>query len=142
MGPPCNAEIQLDMLYDYRSNPPLYPQWQAYFRAHKPATLIVWGKNDEIFPPPGAWPYKRDLPNAEIHMIDTGHFALETHGVEDCLLHARISGTGGANPLGLEPGARRDEASSQLALPFEYPPWDPAPQRRCLHAPGMQGNSK
>jgi pimeloyl-ACP methyl ester carboxylesterase len=82
MDRPGNAEIQLDMLYDYRSNPPLYPKWQAYFRAHKPPTLIVWGKNDEIFPPPGAWPYKRDLPNAEIHMIDTGHFALETNGAE------------------------------------------------------------
>jgi pimeloyl-ACP methyl ester carboxylesterase len=77
-----NAEIQLDMLYDYKTNPPLYPQWQAYFRAHKPPTLIVWGKNDEIFPPAGAWPYKRDLPQVEIHMIDTGHFALETNGPE------------------------------------------------------------
>lgn len=80
MDRPGNADIQLDMLYDYRTNPPLYPQWQAYFRAHKPPTLIVWGKNDEIFPPAGAWPYKRDLPNVEIHMIDTGHFALETNG--------------------------------------------------------------
>ncbi len=82
MDRPGNAEIQLDMLYDYRTNPPLYPKWQAYFRAHKPPTLIVWGKNDEIFPPAGAWPYKRDLPNVEIHMIDTGHFALETNGAE------------------------------------------------------------
>ncbi len=82
MDRPGNAEIQLDMLYDYRSNPPLYPRWQAYFRAHQPPTLIVWGKNDEIFPPPGAWPYKRDLPKVEIHMIDTGHFALETHAAE------------------------------------------------------------
>jgi pimeloyl-ACP methyl ester carboxylesterase len=82
MDRPGNADIQLDMLYDYRTNPPLYPQWQAYFRAHKPPALIVWGKNDEIFPPAGAWPYKRDLPNVEIHMIDTGHFALETNGPE------------------------------------------------------------
>ena len=82
MDRPGNAEIQLDMLYDYKTNPPLYPQWQAYFRAHKPPTLIVWGKNDEIFPPAGAWPYKRDLPQVEIHMIDTGHFALETNGPE------------------------------------------------------------
>lgn len=79
---PGNAEIQLDLFYDYRSNPPLYPQWQAYFRAHKPPTLIVWGKNDEIFPPAGAWPYKRDLPDAEIHMFDAGHFVLETNGPE------------------------------------------------------------
>jgi pimeloyl-ACP methyl ester carboxylesterase len=82
MDRPGNAEIQLDMLYDYKTNPPLYPQWQAYFRAHKPPTLIVWGKNDEIFPPAGAWPYKRDLPQVEIHMLDTGHFALETNGGE------------------------------------------------------------
>lgn len=82
MDRPGNADVQLDMLYDYRTNPPLYPQWQAYFRAHKPPTLIVWGKNDEIFPPAGAWPYQRDLPNVEIHMIDTGHFALETNGPE------------------------------------------------------------
>ena len=82
MDRPGNAEIQLDMLYDYKTNPPLYPQWQAYFRAHQPPTLIVWGKNDEIFPPAGAWPYKRDLPQVEIHMIDTGHFALETNGGE------------------------------------------------------------
>jgi pimeloyl-ACP methyl ester carboxylesterase len=82
MDRPGNAEIQLDMLYDYRTNPPLYPQWQAYFRAHRPPTLIVWGKNDQIFPPAGAWPYKRDLPAVEIHMIDTGHFALETNGAE------------------------------------------------------------
>ncbi len=77
-----NADVQLDLFYDYRTNPPLYPQWQAYFRAYRPHTLIVWGKNDEIFPPEGAWPYRRDLPNVEIHMLDTGHFALETHGAE------------------------------------------------------------
>jgi len=82
MDRPGDAEIQLDLFYDYRTNPPLYPQWQAYFRAHKPPTLIVWGKNDEIFPPSGAWPYKRDLPDAEVHLLDTGHFVLETHGPE------------------------------------------------------------
>ena len=79
---PGNAEIQLDLFYDYRTNVPLYPQWQAYFRQHKPPTLVVWGKNDAIFIAAGATPYKRDLPNAEIHLLDTGHFALETHGTE------------------------------------------------------------
>ncbi len=79
---PGNADIQLDLFYDYRTNIPLYPQWQAYFRARKPPMLIVWGKNDEIFVAAGAEPYLRDLPNAEVHMIDTGHFALETHGPE------------------------------------------------------------
>ncbi|MBV6446925.1 MAG: Haloalkane dehalogenase [Nitrosomonas sp.] len=79
---PGNAEIQLDLFYDYRTNIPLYPQWQAYFRKHKPATLVVWGKNDAIFVAAGAAPYKRDLPDADIHLLDTGHFALETHGSE------------------------------------------------------------
>ena len=79
---PGNQEIQLDLFYDYRSNIPLYPQWQAYFRKYQPPMLIVWGKNDQIFIAPGAAPYKRDLPQAEIHMLDTGHFALETHGPE------------------------------------------------------------
>ncbi len=79
---PGNPDIQLDLFYDYRTNIPLYPQWQAYFRERKPPMLIVWGKNDEIFVAAGAAPYKRDLPNAEIHMFDTGHFALETNGPE------------------------------------------------------------
>jgi len=79
---PGNQEIQLDLFYDYRTNIPLYPGWQAYFRKHQPPTLVVWGKNDQIFVVDGAQPYKRDLPNAELHLIDTGHFALETHGPE------------------------------------------------------------
>lgn len=79
MDRPGNAEIQLDMLYDYRSNVPLYPQFQGFFRDYKPPTLIVWGKNDEIFPAEGAAPYKRDIPDVETHLLDTGHFALETH---------------------------------------------------------------
>ncbi len=79
---PGNAEIQLDLFYDYRTNIPLYPQWQTYFREHKPATLVVWGKNDAIFVAAGAAPYKRDIPNTEVHLLDTGHFALETHGHE------------------------------------------------------------
>ncbi|WP_072395134.1 alpha/beta hydrolase [Hyphomicrobium sp. CS1GBMeth3] len=79
---PGNQEIQLDLFYDYRTNLPLYPNWQAYFRSAKPPTLVVWGKNDKIFVAAGAAPYKRDIPDAEIHMIDTGHFALETNGAE------------------------------------------------------------
>lgn len=79
---PGNQEVQLDLFYDYRTNIPLYPQWQAYFRERKPPMLIVWGKNDEIFVAAGAEPYRRDLPKAEIHMFDTGHFALETNGPE------------------------------------------------------------
>ncbi len=77
-----NQEIQLQMFYSYGTNPPLYPEWQQYLRDHQPPTLIVWGKNDEIFPAAGAAPYKRDLDDLEYHLIDTGHFALETHGRE------------------------------------------------------------
>jgi pimeloyl-ACP methyl ester carboxylesterase len=77
-----NDEIQLDMFLSYGSNPPLYPKWQAYFRQHQPPMLIVWGKNDKIFPAAGAEPYRRDLKNLEFHLLDAGHFALETHGDE------------------------------------------------------------
>jgi len=74
---PGNKDIQLDLFRDYGTNVPLYPQFQAFFRAHKPPTLIVWGRNDTIFPAEGAHPYLRDLPDAELHLLDTGHFALE-----------------------------------------------------------------
>ena len=77
---PGNQEIQLDLFYDYRNNLPLYPQWQRYFRERKPPMLVVWGANDQIFVAAGAAPYRRDNPNAQVHMLDTGHFALETHG--------------------------------------------------------------
>ena len=75
-----NQEIQLAMFYDYGSNPGRYPKWQEYLRKHQPPTLIVWGKNDHIFPADGAHPYKRDLENLEFHLLDTGHFALEEDG--------------------------------------------------------------
>ncbi len=77
---PGNEEIQLQLFYDYGSNPPLYPSWQAYLRKHQPPTLVVWGDKDEIFPAAGAHPYKRDLKNLEFHLLDTGHFALEEDG--------------------------------------------------------------
>jgi pimeloyl-ACP methyl ester carboxylesterase len=79
---PGNDEIQLDMFLSYGSNPPLYLQWQEYFRKHQPPMLIAWGKNDPIFPPAGAEPYKRDLKSLEFHLLDAGHFALETEGDE------------------------------------------------------------
>ena len=75
-----NPAIQLALFYDYQSNVPLYPSWQEYFRKYQPPTLIVWGKNDYIFPADGAHPYKRDLKNLEFHLLDTGHFALEEDG--------------------------------------------------------------
>jgi pimeloyl-ACP methyl ester carboxylesterase len=75
-------EIMLDLFKDYGSNVELYPQFQTFFRARRPPTLIVWGKNDVIFPAEGAEPYLRDLPDAELHLLDTGHFALEDKGPE------------------------------------------------------------
>lgn len=92
----ANREIQMDLFYDYGTNVPLYPDFQAFFQKHQPPTLIVWGKNDFIFPPEGAAPYRRDLPNVETHLLDTGHFALETHGEE---IASRIEGfLGRINP--------------------------------------------
>jgi len=73
---PGNAAIQLALFYDYRTNVALYPAFHAYFRRYQPPTLVVWGKNDPIFPPAGALAFKRDLPRAEIHLLDSGHFAL------------------------------------------------------------------
>ena len=75
-----NPEIQLALFYDYQNNLPHYPAWQAYFRKYQPPTLIVWGKNDYIFPAEGAHPYKRDLSNIDFNILDTGHFALEEDG--------------------------------------------------------------
>ena len=80
MDRPGNKEIQLALFYSYGSNPPLYPKWQEYFRQYQPPMLIVWGKNDYIFPPEGAYPYRRDLTNVDFHILNTGHFALEEDG--------------------------------------------------------------
>ena len=77
-----NDEIQLDLFLDYASNVALYPKFQEYFRAKQPPVLAVWGKNDPFFLPPGADAFKRDIPSAEVHFYDTGHFALETHHKE------------------------------------------------------------
>ena len=77
---PGNNEIQLALFYDYRTNVDHYPAWQEYFRAVQPPMLIIWGKNDYIFPAEGAYPYQADLENLEFHLLDTGHFALEEDG--------------------------------------------------------------
>ena len=79
---PGADEIQLDLILDYRSNVALYPAFHRYFRAHQPPLLAVWGRHDPAFVPAGAEAYKQDLPNAKVHLLDTGHFALETHGRE------------------------------------------------------------
>jgi pimeloyl-ACP methyl ester carboxylesterase len=76
---PGAKDIQLDLLYDYQNNFPKYGEWQAYFRAHQPPTLIVWGENDPFFSVAGANGYRHDLKNAEFHFFPTGHFALEEY---------------------------------------------------------------
>lgn len=82
MARPGAEDIQLDLILDYRSNVALYPAFHAYFREHRPPLLAVWGQHDQAFIPAGAQAYKRDLPDAEIHLLDAGHFALETHARE------------------------------------------------------------
>jgi pimeloyl-ACP methyl ester carboxylesterase len=79
---PGMDEIQLDLFGDYKSNIALYPNFQNYFRTHKPRFLAIWGKNDPFFLPPGAEAFKRDIPDAVVRFLDTGHFALETHATE------------------------------------------------------------
>jgi pimeloyl-ACP methyl ester carboxylesterase len=77
---PGNDAIQLDLLHDYQSNLALYDGWHEYFRTSQPRTLILWGKNDPFFTVEGAKAYQRDLPKAELNLLDTGHFALEEEG--------------------------------------------------------------
>jgi pimeloyl-ACP methyl ester carboxylesterase len=79
---PGADDIQLDLFGDYKTNVALYPKFQDYFRAHKPPLLAVWGKNDPFFLPPGAEAFRRDIPGAVVRLLDTGHFALETHARE------------------------------------------------------------
>ncbi len=79
---PQSAEIQLDLIGDYKSNVALYPRFQEFFRTHRPPTLAVWGKNDPFFLPAGAEAFRRDNPSAKVVLYDTGHFALETHAAE------------------------------------------------------------
>jgi pimeloyl-ACP methyl ester carboxylesterase len=76
---PNADEVQLDLFRDYATNVALYPQFQEYFRKYQPPLLAVWGKNDPFFLPAGAEAFKRDIPKAQVHFYDTGHFALETH---------------------------------------------------------------
>jgi pimeloyl-ACP methyl ester carboxylesterase len=82
MSRPGADDIQLDLILSYRTNVALYPEFQTYFRKYQPPLLAVWGQNDAFFIPPGAKAFKRDLPKAEIHFLDAGHFALETHAHE------------------------------------------------------------
>jgi pimeloyl-ACP methyl ester carboxylesterase len=89
---PGNIDVQLDLFGDYRSNVALYPRFQRFFREHRPPTLIVWGRNDPFFTVEGAMAYRRDLPDAELHLLDAGHFALETHATEIATLMREFLG--------------------------------------------------
>lgn len=82
LSQPAQRAIQGDLLYDYRTNVAFYPKWQAWLRGHQPPTLVVWGKHDPSFIAPGAEAFRQDLPNAEIHLLDAGHFALDTQSDE------------------------------------------------------------
>ncbi|WP_422002238.1 alpha/beta fold hydrolase [Roseovarius mucosus] len=82
MARPDAEEIQLDLIRDYRTNVALYPDFHTYFRQHRPPLLATWGRHDPAFIPAGARAYRRDLPDAEVHLLDAGHFALETHAAE------------------------------------------------------------
>ena len=79
---PGAHELQLDLFLDYASNVVLYPKFQSYFRRSKPPLLAVWGRNDPYFVPAGAEAFKRDIPDAQVELLDTDHFALETHSAE------------------------------------------------------------
>ncbi|HUO35603.1 MAG TPA: alpha/beta hydrolase [Candidatus Acidoferrum sp.] len=100
---PGNKDIQLDLFLDYASNVKLYPKFQEYFRKSKPPLLAIWGKNDPFFLPPGAEAFRKDIPNAQIQFLDTGHFALETHVIEiadamrEFLNNSRQSGASGSS---------------------------------------------
>jgi pimeloyl-ACP methyl ester carboxylesterase len=108
---PGARRAQLDLLYDYRTNVELYPRWQAFLREHMPPTLILWAENDIIFAPEGARAYLRHLPEAELHMLDSGHFALED-SLEVIAAHIKrfhaeqVVGLGGATAVEPEASAR------------------------------------
>lgn len=85
---PGRDQVMLDLLYDYQSNVALYPRWQEYLRANQPPALLPWGQNDQFFPPDGARAYLDDVPEAELHFLDTGHFATATHSDEIAALIA------------------------------------------------------
>src|SRR5262249_24696598 len=110
---PGNAEIQLALFRDYKTNPPHYPTWQEYLRTHRPPTLIVWGRHDPFFTPAGAEAFLRDVPDAELHLLDTGHFALADHVPEIAgLIRNFLTGRARAP----EESHRRSERASGISL--------------------------
>ncbi|MBU6425535.1 MAG: alpha/beta fold hydrolase [Rhodospirillales bacterium] len=115
---PGSDDIQLDLFGDYKSNLAAYPQFQDYFRTHRPPFLAVWGKNDPFFLPPGAEAFRRDIPDAEIHFLDAGHFILETHLDETALIiRGFLSRT-----LDAEPGTALFGVLGENAAPAEAKP--------------------
>ncbi len=97
LSAPGQREIQTALLYDYRTNVASYPAWQAWLREHKPPTLVVWGANDPSFIAAGGTAFKRDLPDAEIHLLDAGHFAMDEKNDEIAELILRFMATAGIN---------------------------------------------
>jgi len=85
-----NTDIQLALFRSYASNLPLYNQWHAYFKKYQPATLVIWGRNDQLFIAPGAAAYKKDIRNAEVHLLNGGHFVLEEHHTAAAMLIDRF----------------------------------------------------
>jgi pimeloyl-ACP methyl ester carboxylesterase len=106
---PGNKEIQLDLFLNYATNVQLYPKFQEYFRKSKPPLLAIWGKNDPFFLPAGAEAFRKDLPNADIRLLDTGHFALETHVVE---IAAAMQEFLEANGIARKSGERNGESAA------------------------------
>ena len=116
---PGNDEIQLDLFGDYKSNVVAYPRFHDYFRAHRPPTLAVWGKNDPFFLPAGAEAYRRDIPDAEVHFLDAGHFPLETHldevaGIVRAFLARTLDAAQGAALFGMLSEASAPAAAQDL----------------------------
>jgi pimeloyl-ACP methyl ester carboxylesterase len=104
---PGNREIQLDLFLDYASNVKLYPKFQEYFRKSKPPLLAIWGKNDPFFVPAGAEAFRKDLPNARVQFLDTGHFAIETHALEIANAMKEFFETNGVGRRSGESGVQR-----------------------------------
>jgi len=113
---PGADDIQLDLLGDYQSNIALYPDFQAYFRRHKPPFLAVWGRNDPFFLPAGAEAFRRDLPNADVRFFDTGHFALETHCDEIAAAIGDFLAGSKADPIGTDSIRSLDRAGAPAAV--------------------------
>ena len=98
---PGRDQVMLDLLFDYQNNVALYPAWQEYLRIHTPPALLPWGRHDAFFPPDGARAYRDDLPGAELHLLDTGHFATATHSAEIATLIGAFLDSHVVAPAGL-----------------------------------------